>query len=118
MAEKRIKYKALSWFIFSGISTFLAFFLPLHLWATINGYPKNNYLLLPVILLWDLLLICALYHGKYRLKTLLADLGIKKNLALFNIIIESCFYFAIVALAFVSIILNNYSYLYWIFRVG
>ncbi len=74
------KKRAIGYFFFSGISTFLAFFLPVHLWASINGYAIAQ--ILPAymtLVVWDIFLVFALYHGNYRLKTMVSDLGIKRT---------------------------------------
>jgi hypothetical protein len=68
---------AFGYALFSGTATFLAFFLPVILWAMfINRSTLPGWIELP---LTDVVLASCLYHGYYRAKTLAADLGAKGN---------------------------------------
>lgn len=69
--------KALLWFIFSGTATVSAFILPVHLWALLSGYEPNFSSNFNTFYFWALF-FCAVYHGLYRLKTILFDVGLTK----------------------------------------
>jgi len=101
------KKAAIGYFFFSGFSTFLAFFLPAHLWTAINRYTITTALPLEAtLLIWDLFLVTALYHGKYRLKTTLSDLGLKRADA-YGKVIDAVFYFSLLVL------LGLHIFIFW-----
>ena len=63
------------WVTFSGTAMLSAFVLPVHIWALQAGYaPKlENFFFLGYFFI---VFACALYHGLYRTKTVLFDLGL------------------------------------------
>lgn len=72
--------KAIYWFIFSGISTFIAFVLPAVCLANLKNWNNiSDFKLIIQGTLLDLLLFAGIYHGQYRLKSLLKDLNIIKE---------------------------------------
>jgi hypothetical protein len=72
--------KIIKWFVFGGVSTFLAFILPAYLWAKANSYLLNipGSLLLEFLIM-DIFLVLSLWHGKYRADTLINDFSRSKK---------------------------------------
>ncbi len=69
--------KGFLWFTFSGTAMLSAFILPIHVWALAHGYAMNLSNIF-FRLYFLVLFIAALYHGLYRAKTILFDLGLGK----------------------------------------
>lgn len=98
--------KGFLWFIFSGAASLSAFVLPVHLWALIQGYePKNLFFgMLPIGALYFIVVLeAALYHGLYRTKTILFDLGCIRYSRLIDII--AALLFAVFSLLLVAAVL-------------
>lgn len=69
--------KGFLWLAFSAAAMLSAFILPIHLFAVLNGSPMK--LDSPLLRSYFfILIIAALYHGLYRAKTILFDLGLEK----------------------------------------
>lgn len=71
---------AIKWLLFSAAATITAFLLPVFVKSVQNGYlisPNKLGWLGPIFGI--LILVSALYHGLYRVKTVLHDLGVKKE---------------------------------------
>lgn len=66
------------WFAFSGTAMLSAFILPIHIWAISHGYTMNLGNIF-FRLYFVVLFVCALYHGLYRTKTILFDLGLGRH---------------------------------------
>ncbi|MEK7524413.1 MAG: hypothetical protein AAB588_05295 [Patescibacteria group bacterium] len=71
--------KGLLWFTFSGTAMLSAFILPAHIWA-LSSKDSIMYLMESFLFraYFFILILCALYHGLYRTKTILFDVGITK----------------------------------------
>jgi len=87
------KKAAIGYFVFSGLATFLAFFLPVYFLKVHNLHASSS----TQILILDLFLFAALFQGQYRLKTTVSDLGLKKA-AIWKKIIDAGFYFSLLCL--------------------
>jgi hypothetical protein len=77
LPPKPSRISGLLWGLFSGTAMLSAFILPVHIYALMKGYQMNLeswYFKLYFIALFG----SALYHGFYRLKTILKDLAITK----------------------------------------
>lgn len=74
---KPAKLAGLLWGLFSATAFFAAFTLPIHIFALLTGWKMK---LDPAFfkLYFAVLFFSALYHGLYRLKTVLKDLKILK----------------------------------------
>lgn len=77
--------KGILWFLFSGTAMLSAVILPVHIWALMTGHvpewwTTGAYWPSPIILrvYFIVLSIAALYHGLYRTKTIVFDLGFTK----------------------------------------
>lgn len=77
MENKPAFLKGFLWFAFSGTAMLSAFILPVHLWALSNSRFMNLNTLF-FRLYFFVLFIAALYHGLYRTKTILFDIGLIK----------------------------------------
>lgn len=97
--------KGFLWFVFSGTAMLSAFILPIHLWAVLSGASmKLNSLLFRGY--FFILIIAALYHGLYRTKTILFDLGLgkyEKIIGLLAVIVFLFYIFNAASLFFFSL---------------
>ncbi|HRY90911.1 MAG TPA: hypothetical protein P5229_01035 [Candidatus Gracilibacteria bacterium] len=100
------KFRAIKWFIFSAISTFLAFFLPVTIWLGNNtrfGKPNPYVIACAVILLF----LCT-YQGKYRATALINDFAPEKKKKLYLSGIKTAALIAyIIYLAFIPVIIAS-----------
>ncbi len=74
MQNKPAYLKGFLWFAFSGTAMLSAFILPVHIWALSHGY-HMDFPWWPFRLYFTVLMIAALYHSLYRVKTICFDLG-------------------------------------------
>lgn len=97
--------KGFLWLAFSGTAMLSAFILPIHLWAAFNGSPmKLDSMLFRGY--FFILIIAALYHGLYRTKTILFDLGFgkyQKTIGLLAVIVFLFYAFNAASLFFFSL---------------
>lgn len=77
-------FKGLLWGMFSATAFVSAFVLPAHIFAWLRGMELREGLFFEVYLF--AVLFCALYHGLYRAKTILHDLGFGKYHVLIDIL--------------------------------
>lgn len=90
--------KVFLWFTFSGTAMLSAFILPIHLWALATGSAlKLSWWIARYYFL--ILTICALYHGLYRTKTILFDLGVTKGLKVIGAVLSIVFVISVIAFA-------------------
>lgn len=80
----------LMWFAFSATAMLSAVILPIQIYALPSGYDLNVDTIFHKTY-FSVLLIAALYHGLYRTKTIIFDLGIKKYSKIINVMIWSTF---------------------------
>lgn len=94
--------------MFSGLSTFLAFFLPVYFLGIQNQNAEMRFQIpMPIQLLtFDLFLFGMLFQGMYRLKTTVTDLGLEKA-ALWKKLITAGFYFSLLALLGLNMIMGG-----------
>lgn len=105
MTEKTSKIPpAFGYAVFSGTATMLAFFLPVAVWSV---YRNPLILSTPfTFILADIFLFSCLYHGWYRAKTLVADLGAKgKTLAAWKLLLRACLTLGLIMLAALNLII-------------
>lgn len=97
--------KAFLWFLFSGAATFSAFILPIFLWTQWKGYQGKE---IPIPGGTEIFLFvtafCAIYHGLYRTKTIIFDLGFPRAAKISGIIF---FLIATPALAWYAYVLAS-----------
>lgn len=94
--ERPAYSKALMWFLFSGTAMLSAFTLPVHFFALYEGIRPRIYftfLGLPFLgrLYALILIICGLYHGLYRTKTIAFDLGMMRLQKILGIVLPLIF---------------------------
>lgn len=90
VSNKPLLIKPLLWLTFSGTAMLSAFILPVHVWALMSGnHMKLSWL--PARLFFFVLFGAALYHGLYRTKTILFDLGVTRGLKVIGIILSLVF---------------------------
>lgn len=79
-AENRPAYlKGFLWFAFSATAMLSAFILPIHIFLFLTPGSIEMRLSNPLLRIYFFILfISALYHGLYRTKTILFDLGFGK----------------------------------------
>lgn len=106
MTTSTPKFRAIKWFIFSAISTFLAFFLPVTIWLGYNarlGKPNPYIITCAVILLF----LCT-YQGKYRATALVNDFSPENNKKIYLSVIKTATLIAyIIYLAFIPVIIAS-----------
>lgn len=98
--------KGFLWFTFSGTAMLSAFILPVHIWAHSTGEIIINLTPLFFRFYFFVLIICALYHGLYRTKTILFDLGIAKGQTLINVLLIILFFVFTLAAAVYCFVLG------------
>src|SRR3989338_10641234 len=76
MNSKTAYIKGFLWFAFSGTAMLAAFILPVHIWALTNDFTFQTTWLARIYFI--VLMIAALYHSLYRVKTIVFDLGFGK----------------------------------------
>jgi len=100
------KKTVISYLLFSGLSTFLAFFLPVYLSGLLNQNAEMRFQIpfFAQLAVFDLFLFAMLYQGQYRLKTTVTDLGLKKA-HLWKKLTGISFYISLLALLVLNIIM-------------
>jgi len=88
-SAKKATFKTVLWSIFSATLAFVGLFLPVHIWAQIQGKEIQSGTAFTIFVF--ALYIATLYLALYRLYTLLLDLGLEKYHKILGIIFVGLF---------------------------
>ena len=97
--------KGFLWLAFSATATFCAFVLPIHIFALTIGF-SMDFSSIFLRIFYFTVLIAALYHGLYRTKTILLDIGLiqyKKTIGWLAVIVFLFYTFNAASLFFFSL---------------